>query len=507
MEPPQNYNDCDYTPAVTDAALSGSLLHSMRRMGATFLGRACQPACVFQILSCSLLLGTAKAQTMNAMLPPPGQLGQVTCALDQSQTYAVYLPSSYTPAKHWPIIYFFDPAGHGRRPLDLYKDIAETYGYIFVGSNNSRNFSSNPAESVNALWLDTHQRLAVDEHRVYASGFSGGARVAGAMALSCPQCQLAGVIAHGAGYPTSRADSNDKLLYFFAVGNRDFNWPEVMMIRRHREEHGQPYRVRVFNGSHEWAPPEVMDDAVQWLTLKSMQSGVLPRDPAFVDKRSQQIRFELVSARNANDAIGQLNAYRSLVSDFAGLKPVDGFEKDLAVLEQSALLKQALKAEKQQIDGQFSLERDIWPKLRNYVEGDTDDPNALRLEIVRTMSALKKQADHMKDENQRLVYARAYEDLRVQGIENGQQELEAKHFAKAETCFQLMSEISDDPWPHLLLAETHALSGNFKQAIRELEDAVRRGLKDSEMLDSDPRLQVLKSEPGFQNLIVNMKRP
>jgi len=45
---------------------------------------------------------------------------------------------------------------------------------------------------MNAIWLDTHFRLALDEQRIFASGFSGGARVAGAMALSCSQFHIAG---------------------------------------------------------------------------------------------------------------------------------------------------------------------------------------------------------------------------------------------------------------------------------------------------------------------------
>lgn len=467
----------------------------------------CQSALLFQIWICLVLFGTAKAQTDKAVVPPPGQIGQVSCASDRSQTYALYLPSAYTAAKHWPIIYFFDPAGRGRGPLELYKQIAETYGYILAGSNNSRNFSGDQSATLNAIWLDTHQRLALDEHRIYASGFSGGARVAGAMALSCSQCQIAGVIAHGAGYPNRRADSNDKLLYFFAVGNRDFNWPEIITIRRHREERGQPYRVRVFEGSHQWAPPEVMDDAVQWLTLKSMQLGGLPRNAAFIDKRFHLIQSELEAARSTNDAIAQLDAYRSLVSDFDVLKPINGFEKELDTLQQSAALKQALKGEQQQIAEQFSLEREISPKLRNYFDGHTDDANALRWEILRAMSELKSQAVHVKDERRRLVYARAYEDLRVEGMEDGQQELEAKHFSKAESCFELMSNISDDAWPYLLLAETHAATGNSKQAIRDIENAVKRGLKNSEVLESDPRLQRLKSEPAFQKVILDLKHP
>src|SRR5262249_24057198 len=97
----------------------------------------------------------------------PGQIAEVQCASDATQSYAVYLPSSYTAAKRWPIIYFFDPAGRGRHPLELYKEIGETYGFVLAGSNNSRNFSSDQSKAVSSIWADTHMRLALDERRSY----------------------------------------------------------------------------------------------------------------------------------------------------------------------------------------------------------------------------------------------------------------------------------------------------------------------------------------------------
>ena len=93
----------------------------------------------------------------------------------------------------------------------------------------------------------------------------------------------------------------------------------------------------------------------------------------------------------------------------------------------------------------------------------------------------------------------------VEGIENGQQQFQAKHFDKAESCFDLMRQISDEPWPALLLAETRAAMGNKKQALKDLREAVRRGLKDAEVLESDKQLQVLNTEPDFQKLLAELK--
>jgi hypothetical protein len=452
-----------------------------------------------------LAVSPAVCQTDAAKLNPPGQIVNVTCEADSSQSYALYLPSAYTSAKPWPIIYFFDPGGKGRRPLEFYKDLAEKYGFVLAASNNSKNFSSDESKSVNAIWLDTHQRFALDAHLTYVSGFSGGARVAGLMGLTCQQCQIAGVIAHGAGYPTNWTESKDKLLYFFAIGNQDFNWPEVMTVRRQREDKGLAYRVRVFPGTHQWAPAEVMQDAIEWMLLKAMQAGTRPPDPAFIDRLFHKAQDEAEAAEKKGDAIGQFAAYRSLVSDFAGLRSATEQENKLAALKKSTALKTALKNERAEITDQSALENEVSGKMQSYVNGTADDSITLGNDILQAMRRLAEDAEHSKNESKRLIARRAFDELWVAGIENGQQELESHHFEKADACFDLMSKVRDDPWPVLLLAETHAAAGNRKLAIKDLREAVRRGLSDVSAMESNERLQTLKADPDFQKLIAELK--
>lgn len=464
-------------------------------------------ACVFVLMAFIVLIHGSPllSQENNPQkLSAPGQITEVTCSSDPTQSYALYLPAAYSRAKRWPIIYFFDPGGRGRRPLDLYKDIAEAYGFIFAGSNNSRNFGSDESKSVNEIWFDTHARFALDEHRIYASGFSGGARVAGAMALSCSTCQMAGVIAHGAGYPSGKSGP-DNLLYFFAVGDRDFNWPEVMTDSREREERGAPYRVRVFPGPHQWAPHEVMEDAVQWLLVKAMQAGNLAPDAAFIDHMFRKMQEEADGAEKRNDAVAQLNAYHSLAFDFSGLRDVSKFASRFDALKESSAYRAALKNEREEISNQSSAEQSILANLQNYLDGSPQDLNSLRMEILQAMGGLKDQATHSRNETTGLIASRAYAGVLVSGIEGGQQELEARHFEKAEACFQLMSQATSDPWPVLLLAETHASAGNKKLAMKDLQECMRRGLKDPAVIDSDEKLGNLRAEPEFQKLMAALR--
>jgi dienelactone hydrolase len=453
-----------------------------------------------------VILGSSITQAQQpSSLPLPGQTGKIICGSDATQTYVLYLPSGYAIGKQWPIIYLFDPGGRGGHPVELYKDVAEQYGFILAGSNNSRNFSSDQAKSVNAIWQDTHERLSLDEHRSYASGFSGGARVAGAMALSGPPGQIAGVIAHGAGYPSNRVGSKDDLPYFFAVGDEDFNWPEVITIRREREEHGSPYRVRVFHGKHQWAPAVEMGNALQYMNLKAMQSGHLTVEPVFIDRALNELKTEAAQAEASNDAIAQLNAYHALVSDFSGLRDLKDANSKLAIVQQSPALKTALKNEREQMSEQLRQEQEIAPKIESLANNSVPDANALRLEIRQQMGGLYDQAKHSKNETKRLISIRAFSGIFVRAIEAGQQELDARHFEKAETYFDLMRLVTDDPWPVLLLADTHAASGNRKLAIKDLQEAVRRGLKDPTVIESDARLHILKGDPDFEKLLAGVK--
>ena len=129
-----------------------------------------------------LLLASVAA---SAELPAPGEIAdRVGVAGLADQSYALYLPPDYDGEQPRPILYCFDPRGRGRLCVDLFRSAAEERRWIVAASNNSR--SDGPMEpnvvALKAIWKDTHARLAIDVGRAYATGFSGGSRVANLMA-------------------------------------------------------------------------------------------------------------------------------------------------------------------------------------------------------------------------------------------------------------------------------------------------------------------------------------
>jgi hypothetical protein len=247
-----------------------------------------------------------------------------------------------------------------------------------------------------------------------------------------------------------------------------------------------------------------MEDAIEWMMLRAMKAGDRPLDAAFIDRQLRLAQADAEDAEKKNDAMAQLAAYRSLASDFPGLGDVAEAEKKLAALKKSPALKAALKKEQEQIDEQSASETEVSAKLHAYLSGRADDEASLASAIVQEMRQINDQAEHSKNEAKRLVAKRAFGGLWIEGIESGQEELESRHFEKAEACFDLMSRVSDSAWPTLLLAETYAAEGKRKQAIREVQEAVRRGVG-ADAIESNDRLQVLKTEPEFQKLVQALK--
>src|SRR5438270_11070488 len=122
----------------------------------------------------------AAALPLLAQETPSGKvLERVICRDNAQQSYALYVPSSYTPERAWPILYCLDPGARGRVPVERFAAAAEKAGFLVAGSNNSRNGPFAPSElAIRLMLTDTHARFQIDDSRVYAAGLSGGARLA-----------------------------------------------------------------------------------------------------------------------------------------------------------------------------------------------------------------------------------------------------------------------------------------------------------------------------------------
>jgi len=454
---------------------------------------------------------------------------RVTCAAKPEQSYALYLPSHYAPDKRWPIVYAFDPDGRGSVPVELMKEAAERYGYIVAGSNNSRNGSWKvEGDAAQAMWDDTHARLAIDERRVYFAGFSGGARVASILAQRC-KC-AAGVLLNGAGFGGAAPSPDAVFAVFAAVGRFDFNYPELSELDGKLEQAGFPHVLRHFDGPHEWAPSDVMDDALAWFRLMAMKQGREARDDDFITAQKTEAVARAHALEQSGESYGAWREYKQAVATFQGLTDTASLQQATASLAQQKSVREGGKREEQDFEEQRRLTGEIYSGLIALKGGgkspsstsQTDQPIAPRSAVPASHGEAQSRSDVFHQTEQQIVNLRERaaseknpEKLRVDrralsGVfiaagEFGDESLEAKDYARAKGYFQLAVDAYPDSVGALKeLATARALDGDRKGTLETLRRAKERS-KDAAAfvawLNEEPAFAKLREDPQFRALM------
>lgn len=420
------------------------------------------------------------------------------------QSYALYLPTSYSAQQRWPIVYVFDPSARGSAPIDLMKDAAERYGYIVVGSNNSRNGSwAIESEAAQAMLQDAHKRFAVDPRRMYFAGFSGGARVAANIAQMC-KC-AAGLFLNGAGFqPQAPSPNETAFAVFAAVGNYDFNYPEVMQTDDELEKLGYPHAFRRFSGPHQWAPASVMDEALAWFRLQAMKSARESPDESFVTAQAALESERARTLEQSGDLYSARKEYRQAAETFAGLTDAAALRARGQALENDKAVREGAKREKQEFEDQLRYTSEISSGLAALQESQAQRPEILA-NLEQRISDLRMRTEHEKREEKLRVLKRVLAGVTVQAVETGLVFLDRKEVRQAHDYFELgLAAAPDSAWALSNAAVCRALEGDRKGAMAALRHA-RNATQDPAhfvaWLKDEPAFEGLRSNPDFSALL------
>lgn len=253
---------------------------------------------------------TVLTAVLSLSLAAPARGGlteRVTCKAAADQSYALFVPSAYDAARKWPIVYLLDARGQAMTPIKAFRDAAEELGFILASSYTSASDeAADPnLRSMRAMWSDTHDRLSIDDARVYAAGYSGTVRAECYLALAAPG-SLRAIIGAGAGFPFDREPEPATPFFFFGtVGTRDFNFGEMWELEKKLRAAKLPHRILMFDGEHEWMPPRLAREALEWLVTRG-------GDPRFWDA-------DLRRAETAAGVVERERRYRAMAADYAGI--------------------------------------------------------------------------------------------------------------------------------------------------------------------------------------------
>ncbi len=432
---------------------------------------------------------------------PRGRFEKVVIQAEPSQSYVLYLPTAYRPDRKWPILYVLDARSNGVEAGRRFLAGAERYGFIVASSNNSASDGETEPNVVamRAIWADTHYRLAVDPRRVYVAGFSGTVRFACQRALAAPGT-IEGIVAAGAAFPFETKPTKDtSFLYYGTVGDRDFNYYEVLDLAETMTDLGLPHRIEVWAGPHSWMPEELATRALGWLEIQAMKKGLREKDAALIQAlwTDDQARARELEASDLPEAH---RLYTGMAEDYRGL--VDGEAlNELAVQVSRIAAMDAFKKERK-------LRQDRNERDKQYLAaapramGTADLAQALKdLKIQE----LKKQAA-AADPGESLSAKRLLNTLSGQtGFYLPRMFTQTGNHDRAIFVLSIAAEISPDgPWIWYEIAAAHARKGSKKKALENLRKAVEKGWTDLPSLEAEPAFAALRQDKGYRELIAEI---
>ncbi|MSP70099.1 MAG: hypothetical protein EXR20_07490, partial [Bacteroidetes bacterium] len=178
--------------------------------------------------------GTLASDTVQMEPIKKGIVSRAVVSNDNTNSYCIYLPTTYDSTKKYTTFIFFDAHGSGYLPIEQYKSIAEKWGFIFVGSNSSKNgmLVEQTLSIGNALIEELINKVAVDENNITLCGFSGGARVAANIAKA--NNSIKGIICNSA---APQSQIKDKIVIGLA-GLGDMNYLELKKFNSKPQTNG-----------------------------------------------------------------------------------------------------------------------------------------------------------------------------------------------------------------------------------------------------------------------------
>jgi len=450
-----------------------------------------------------LFISVPAAAEIEPLQVPFGEMVEgIACHSDPTQTYTLYIPSTYTSDRRLPVLLVFDPRGRSLLAAEIFRDAAETYGWIIVSSDNTR--SDGPWEpnlaAIQALWPEIHSRIPADFKRIYATGFSGGVAVATVLARSTGE--VAGIIGCG-GLNVGNQFDDSKLPFFLTAGNTDFNFSQMHGLDEFLAEQGNPHRLVIFDGPHTWMPPALAREAVEWMELIAMRQGTRDRDQELIDTlwSADLERAQTVAAKG--HALEAARRFREMERTYFSLHDSSGAK---------------VAADRIEAGDEHRIQVKEARKARGY-EAKCDERRSVELTLLSNSDVPPPTAQlagnlHIRD-LERTSRKPGEEGLAAQRCLNRLytalsfylplNDLPQGRHAQVATSYELSLMIREDNavvWYNL--ACMRARLGQKKDAMEALAQSLEHGFNRYELLETDTDLDPLRKREDFKALLATV---
>jgi len=404
---------------------------------------------------------------------------RVECNKNPALNYALYLPKKYNENVSLPAIIFVDPHGAGSFPLYMYAPLAEKYGVILIGSNDSRNgLTFNQVSPIlQSMISEAFTRFNADKKLISLAGFSGGAKAA--MVAASEMQGIHTLVYCGAGFKEIPSPLPPAL---GITGIRDMNYTEVKETDRQVEKAGTGHAIIEWNGKHEWSDPKTFENAFYWLHFRAMEKKISNVDQAMVQS--------FLTANKSPDKL-VLNEEKRLfkiINFLNGVTDINEYSKELSSLQKQ----QAYISEKKKEQDDFQMETQV--KL-NYIQCiELKDMLWWRDEMLNFRKAGNSPInDRIKGYISLACYSFSSNALKQHDLK------------KAEKYLGVYALVDlENPDRAFMQACLYGQLQNKTGALQSIREAISYGYIDKKKMESEPSFSAFRNSPEFNELLKQM---
>ena len=394
-----------------------------------------------------------------------------------NESFSLYLPNSFEKNKKTAIVFIFEPMARGKVGVLPFIEAAEKYNYVLICSNNTRNgpFEAN-FKFIDNLFDTVFLTFKIDEKQIYLSGFSGGSRLATAVAVLSNKAQ--GVIACGAGFSGNfeHVPSNHSFSYVGLVGDRDMNYQEMFNVKKWLNKFSIDAEIFTYEDDHRWPPSSQILRAFDWLEVQAYKKGVrVKNDPVIKNVFLNNYKeAKILEDKNQNEL--SVWEYDRIIRNYSRYFNLDSINAKVTALKKTKRYKREVKV------------RDVVKEEEDKVLILYYDRFNKEIEKSKLKNDFKWWQKSLKRFNEKYILS---DDLYMQkmgkrvgygiyalAIETAQSHTRNKDYIKALYCHQLISVLlPDNFYSYYLLAKSYALLDCEYLMIENLKIAIEKGMK------------------------------
>jgi hypothetical protein len=219
-----------------------------------------------------------------------------TCRSNPKHTYQVFVPSVEQGDNQLSMLVLIDPHGDGKLAVNGFKDVAQKYQTVVIGSNLIKNNDPNFIKELEELIADVKNRYPVG-NILFVGGFSGGARMGLAYATGHP---VKGVLACGALAQKEEINSiSCKIMCL--IGMEDFNFIEAAPFVLDPLSMPSNLAIEITKTSHDWQKKEQLAEAFRYLLLLVMPPGIPAEKKKYIKDFVAEQKQRIETAEKAGE--------------------------------------------------------------------------------------------------------------------------------------------------------------------------------------------------------------